>query len=87
MLTDSEKTLWMLTDIEKTLMQASVENLRLTGLGVWRIAENKKNKKLYAIAEKIFKLHGALETEYGKMIAAKARKPSRKKEKMDGIPV
>lgn len=70
----------MLTDTEHKLMQSAIEQLRLSGLGALLIAEHYQNNKLADIAESIFKLHGRLETEYGKMVSGKTRKPRRKKE-------
>ena len=74
----------MLTDTEHRLMQSAIEQLRLVGLSALLIAEQHTNKNLEKIAESILKLHGRLETEYGKMVSGKTRKPRRKKEKADG---
>lgn len=73
----------MLTDTEHKLMQSAAEQMRLAGLSALLIAEQKTNKKLEKIAESILKLHGVLETAYGKMVSGKTRKPRRKKEKAD----
>ena len=73
-----------LTDTEHRLIQSALENLRTAGLVVWKIAKQHNQKGLGKIAEAILKRHGALETEYGKIISTKARKPRRKKEEMDG---
>lgn len=74
----------MLTETEHKLMQSALENLRITGLAVWKIAKQHNSKGLGKVAEAILKKHGALETEYGKMMTAKVRRPRRKKEEMDG---
>lgn len=74
----------MLTDTEHRLMQSAAEQLRLVGLSALLIAEHNQNNKLANIAESILKLHGVLETAYGKMVAVSTRKPRRKKEEMDG---
>ena len=74
----------MLTDTEYKLLQSAAEQLRLAGLSAFLIAEQHTNERLEKIAESIIKLHGALETEYGKMVSAKTRKPRRKKEEADG---
>ena len=73
----------MLTEAEHKLMQSALESLRVTGLAVWEMAKQHNQKGLGKIAESILKKHGALETEYGKIIAVKAHKPRRKKEEMD----
>lgn len=73
-----------LTDTEHRLMQSALESLRVTGLAVWDMAKQHNQKGLGKIAEAILKKHGALETEYGKIISTKARRPRRKKEEMDG---
>ena len=70
----------MMTDTEHKLLQSAAEQLRLSGLGALLIADLHANKRLEKIAESILELHGKLETEYGKMISAKKRKPRRKKE-------
>ena len=72
-----------LTDTEHRLIQSALENLRVAGLAVWKMAKQHNQKGLGKVAEAILKKHGALETEYGKMITAKARKPRRNKEKRD----
>ena len=72
-----------LSDTEHKLIQSALENLRVTGLAVWEMAKQHNQKGLGKIAEAILKKHGALETEYGKIISTKARKPRRKKEEMD----
>ena len=73
-----------LTDTEHKLIQSALEHLRIAGLAVWEIAKQHNQKGLGKIAEAILKKHGALETEYGKIISTKARKPRRRKEEMDG---
>ena len=73
-----------LTEAERTLIQSALEHLRVAGLAVWEIAKQHEQKRLGKIAEAILKKHGALETEYGKIISTKARKPRRKKEERDG---
>lgn len=73
-----------LTEAEHHLMQSALESLRVTGLAVWEMAKQHNQKNLGTIAEAILKKHGALETEYGKIISTKARKQRRKKEEMDG---
>ena len=73
-----------LTDEERNLIQSALENLRVAGLAVWEMAKQHNQKGLGKIAEAILKKHGALETEYGKMIMAKTRKPRRKKEEING---
>ena len=72
-----------LTEAEHKLMQYALENLRITGLAVWKMAKQHNQKGLGQIDEAILKKHGALETEYGKMRTAKTRKPRRRKEEMD----
>ena len=73
-----------LTKAERYLIQSALESLRIAGLVVWETAKRHEHKRLGQIAEAILKKHGALETEYGKMMTAKARKPRRRKEEMDG---
>lgn len=69
-----------LTEAERYLIQSALESLRTAGLAIWKIAKQHNQKNLGTIAEAILKKHGALETEYGKIISTKARKPRRKKE-------
>lgn len=73
----------MLTETEHRLMQSAAEQLRLAGLGAMLIAEQYSNKKLEKVALSILKLHGAMETEHGKMVSVHIRKPRRKKEEMN----
>lgn len=73
----------VLTDTEHKLMQSAAEQLRLAGLGALLIAEHYQNNRLADIATSIFRLHGRLETEHGKIVSGKTRKPRRKKEKSD----
>ena len=69
-----------LTDEERNLIQSALENLRLAGLSVWKVAKQHRQKRLEQMATAILKKHGALETEYGRMLATKVRKPRREKE-------
>ena len=73
-----------LTEAERYLIQSALESLRIAGLVVWETAKRHEHKRLGQIAESILKKHGALETEYGRMLTTKVRKPRRKKEEMDG---
>ena len=73
-----------LTETEHRSMQSALENLRIAGLSVYKIARQRDLKRLEKMAEAILKKHGALETEYGKIILMKVRKPRRRKEEMDG---
>ena len=57
-----------LTEAEHNLMWFALENLRIAGLAAYKIARQHEQKKLEKIAEGILKKHGALETEYGKML-------------------
>ena len=64
----------MLNDTENRLIQSSIESLRIAGLGVMLIAGKYGDKKLDDLAEKILKLQGNVETQYGKMIARTTRR-------------
>ena len=72
-----------LTEAEHKLMQSALEHLRVAGLAVWEIAKQHKQKRLGKVAEAILKKHGALETEYGKMIMVKGYRQMQKKGEMN----
>lgn len=76
-----------LTEAERYLIQSALESLRIAGLVVWETAKRHKNKRLGQIAESILKKHGSLETEYGRMLATRVRRPRREKEEMNGLSV
>lgn len=72
-----------LTDTEHKLIQSALEHLRIAGLAVWEIAKQHEQKRLGKVAEAILKTHGALETEYGKMIMVKGYRQMQKKGEMN----